>query len=123
MGFIGKIVSHILSNMLALYAAAYLVTGFQLEGGLVPLFTTAAILTLINMFIRPVVKLLSGPFIMLTLGLFTIVVNALMLFILDKLSDPLTITGYAPLLLGTLIIGVVNLVFGLGSKTFHHKES
>ncbi|MEK7465694.1 MAG: phage holin family protein [Patescibacteria group bacterium] len=123
MGFIGKIVSHILSNMLALYAAAYLVTGFQLEGGFVPLFTTAAILTLINMFIRPVVKLLSGPFIMLTLGLFTIVVNALMLFILDKLSDPLTITGYVPLLLGTLIIGVVNLLFGFGAKTVHQKET
>lgn len=122
MGFIGKIVSHILSNMLALYAAAYLITGFQLKGGLVPLFTTAAILTLINMFIRPVVKLLSGPFIMLTLGLFTIVVNALMLFILDKLSDPLTITGYVPLFFGTLIIGVVNLLFGFGAKTVHHKE-
>lgn len=116
MGFIGKFISHILSNAVALYAAGYFITGFKLTGDIIGIVTVALILTLINAFVRPILKLIFVPFMMITLGLFSIVVNAIILVILDKLSTQLTIEGYLPLLWATLIIGLVNFVFHLGTK-------
>lgn len=119
MGFIGKLISHILSNGLALYAAAYFISGFKLEGDIIAILTVAVVLTLINAFVRPILKLIFIPFMMITLGLFSIIVNAIVLVILDKLSTQLTIEGYLPLLWGTLIIGFVNFIFHLGTKATH----
>jgi putative membrane protein len=79
-------------------------------------------LTIINTFIRPVVKLLLGPLLVLTFGLITILINAVCLFLVPYLlaffgtGSPITIAGYLPLLLATIIISAVNLVFGLSAK-------
>ncbi len=116
MRFIGKIIFHIFSNAMALLIAAQFVPGFSVDTGIPSLFIAAAILTAINMLIRPVVKLILGPLIFLTLGLIIIAINALSLYILDTLSASITIQGYIPLLLGTLIVGAVNILVSATAK-------
>ena len=118
MKLIGRFVFHIFANAIALLAAGYFIKGFILNGGFIELLVAAAILTLINTFIRPILKLLLGPLIILTLGLFLIVINAISLYLLDLWSEPLTIEGYTALLLGTLIVSAANLILNLSAKTF-----
>jgi putative membrane protein len=106
----------VLANSLALYLAAIFIPGFSVVGGLTAFLIAGAILTVINTVVKPVLKLITGPFIALTLGLFSIVVNALLLYLLDLLSPQVTIQGFLPLLLGTLLIGAVNFVLGVARK-------
>lgn len=116
MRFIGRFIFHIVSNAVALLAAAYFVPGFALSGGLAPLAMAALVLTVINTFIRPILKMLLGPLVLITFGLFTIVINAASLYLLDLLSPAITIQGYLALLLGTLIVSVVNAILGFAAK-------
>jgi putative membrane protein len=101
----------LVANAIGLWISVELIDGFELAGGAVSLLLTAAVFTLINLTVRPIVKLLFGPVILLTLGLFVIVINAGMLWLLDALIDALAIGGLGTLLLGTLVIGFVNLIF------------
>ena len=121
MRLIGGFVFRIFSNTLAILATSYFIAGFVFNGSFLELLITAAVLTLINMFVRPILKLFLGPFIVLTFGFFLIVINALSLYLLDIWSTPLTIEGYLPLFWGTLLIGAVNLIVGLGAKSFYKK--
>ncbi|MEK7086691.1 MAG: phage holin family protein [Patescibacteria group bacterium] len=122
MKFIGGFIFHIFSNAVALLAAAYFVSGFKLDGNFLKLLIVAVVLTLINAFIRPILKLLLGPLILLTFGLFIIVINAISLYILDLWSQSLTIQGLPALLWSTLIISATNIIITVGAKNFYKKE-
>jgi len=116
MKLIGRFIFRIFSNAVALFAASKLIAGFIFTGTFWELILAAVILTLINSIIRPILKLVFGPVIVLTLGLFLFVINALTLFILDIVSAPLTIQGYLPLLLASILVSVVNFVIGASGK-------
>ena len=118
MKLIGRFIFHIFSNAIALLVAAYFVPGFTFRGDFLAILVTATILTLINIFIKPLFSFFFGPIIILTLGLFSIVINAATLYILDIFSAPLTIQGYLPLLYGTLIVTAVNMVLEFISRRF-----
>lgn len=75
-----------LINGVALYAASELVAGITVEGGWVVLLVMAILFGLVNAIIRPLLKLLTCPLIVLTLGLFTLVINALMLWLASVLA-------------------------------------
>jgi putative membrane protein len=107
-----KLATQILVNALALSAAAKLVDGIELTGEFWPVMVVALIFSLVNTFVRPVLKLLALPFILLTLGLMLLVINALMLLLTDQLSTELTVDGFGPALLGSIVISVVGLVAG-----------
>lgn len=121
MKFIGRLVFSVFSNALAIIAAAYFITNFVFDGDFISLLTAAVILTLINIFIRPVMKLVLGPLIVLTLGLFIIVINGLIIFMLDFFSPSITINGLLPLFLATLIIGAVNFFINSSAKLIFKK--
>lgn len=121
MKFIGKIIFHTIANAIAFLVAAHFVTGFTLTGDIITLVVTALILTTLNTFLRPLLKLFFGPFLFITLGLFSIVINALILHFLDIWSTALTIEGILPLVWGTLIITAVNIVFIIPEKIFFRK--
>lgn len=116
MKFIGRFIFHFLSNGIALWICTKFVAGFIFTGNLTELAIAAFVFTLINTFLRPFVKMILGPFVVLTFGLFTIVINAAMLYLLDIWSPALTIQGYVPLLLATLIIGFINATLSLATK-------
>ena len=100
-----------------LYAATWLLDGLQFEGGFGGLLLVSLLIFGVNLFVRPVIKILSFPVILLTLGLFTLVINALMLQIVVWLSEPerlglgLSSDGFFwSTFLGAIIIAIVRTI-------------
>ena len=111
-----RFIIQILTNGLAIFLADYLVPGFIFEGDILTLAIAGLILGLINVFIRPILKLISTPLIVLSLGFFILVINMVLLWLLEYFVPELTITGFWTYLWGSLIISMVNLVFGYRKK-------
>ena len=110
-----------LINTLAVLVAASLVPGIQYEKPL-DLFLASLVLGILNAFIRPLIMLLALPLVIFTLGLFTVVINALLLYLVGYLLRPNFIVGdFWSALLGALIIGVVSLLsnFLIGDGSSH----
>jgi putative membrane protein len=107
-----SLVLKIAATTLAVWVAVQLVDGLDFTGDWVALLAVAIILAAVNTFIRPIVTFFSLPFVLLTLGLFLLVVNALMLgltiWISDALDLGLTATGSGAVFLGALVITVVS---------------
>ncbi|MGA9870458.1 MAG: phage holin family protein [Rhodococcus sp. (in: high G+C Gram-positive bacteria)] len=110
-------------NAIAIWLAAQWVDGIDLTSSgrgtgwdLLVLAGIAAVFTIVNAFIRPAVKLLSLPLLILTLGLFTLVINALMLLLTAWISSTtdygLLISGFGAAFWGALLISVVNFLLG-----------
>jgi len=115
-----RLIVTIIANALGLWLAFMFVEGFQFDGSYWQLALASLILALINWLVRPVVKLLFGPVILLTLGLFIIVINMGMLWLLDFITPSLVILDLTALFLGTLIIGLANLI--LHPIKSHHDD-
>lgn len=96
-----------LVNALALLVAAALLTGVRIEGVLAGI-VAAALLGIINVSIRPVLILVTLPINILTLGLFTFVVNALMLMLVAWLVPGFEIDGFWWSVLAALVLSIVN---------------
>ena len=106
-------------NAAALAAAAWLLDGIRLtdrDDKVLTLLGVAVVFGLINAFVAPVIKLLSLPFIILTLGLLLWVINAVMLLLTSSIADGLglgfEVDGFGTALLGALIISIVGAVLG-----------
>jgi len=76
-----KLILRIVINAVALWVTTLILAAIGITGGVGNLLIVAIIFGLVNAFIRPVVKLLSLPLTLITLGLFTLVINALMLLL------------------------------------------
>jgi putative membrane protein len=100
-----------LANAAAVYATAYLVPGIHVNGFVAALIV-ALVLGLINITVKPILKLLSTPFILLTLGLFLLVINAVALLLADYFVDGLTIDGFLPAVIGSVVISIVSWIVG-----------
>ncbi len=116
MKLIAKLLVAVAVNAAALFAAAYVVKGFNLNVTVESVIFLAVVLTLLNLLLKPLLKLILGPLIVLTLGLGLILVNMVILYILDTISQALTIGGIFPLIYSSIIIGVVNFVFHFATK-------
>ena len=103
-------------NALALSAAAYLVPGITLRGGFLDVLGVALVFGVVNALLKPVLILLSLPFLILTLGLFTFVVNGVLLLITARLTAPLAVSGLGAAVWGSVIVSVVSLVLGAALK-------
>ena len=111
-----KILVALIANVVGLLAAAHFVAGFDLNITPQDLLILGVILTLLNLVLKPILKLFLGPLIILTLGLGLILVNMLILHILDIFSNNLSIETIPALIYSSLIIGVVNFVFHFVTK-------
>lgn len=104
-------------NAAAVYVAIRLVEGIRAEGGWAVYFWVALILGLVNAVISPIIKALTCPLILLTLGLFTLVINGLMLWLTSVIAGGLGIGFYVEdflaALLGALVISVVSFVLSV----------
>ncbi|MFA6096119.1 MAG: phage holin family protein [Candidatus Paceibacterota bacterium] len=112
-----RLIIQILTNSVAIYIASIIVPGFILrENSFITLITAGFIFGLINFFIKPVLKLISTPLIFFTFGLFTIVINIGMLFLLDYFVPELRIEGLSAAFWAMLVISAVNIFIGAFSK-------
>ena len=115
-----------LINAAALWAAAELVSGIGYESW-PALLIVALIFGLVNALIRPILKLLTCPLQILTLGLFTIVINALMLLLTSWLAGQFNIAfwveGFWPdAVLGALVVSAVSIVLSIFLKDRDEKR-
>ena len=110
-------VIRILGNSVALYAASWFVAGFVFTGGIKEYALAGVVLGLLNMTVKPVIKFISFPIIILTLGLFTIVINALLLWLVDYIFDFVAISDVITLVWATIVIALVNTIISTITKT------
>lgn len=106
----------ILANALAIYLAAYFVVGFDFPHQTQDwklLLLAGLILAIFNAILKPILKLISFPFIILTLGLFTIIINMALLWLLSQFLPELVISGFWPYFWGTVIVSVINWIVEL----------
>ena len=112
----------LLATAVTLAVASWVVSGITLEGSTTgrrigTLLIVAAIFGVVNAVVKPVAKLLSLPFIILTLGLLIFVINALMLlltsWITGKLDVQFHVSGFGSALLGSLVITLVGILLNL----------
>jgi putative membrane protein len=104
------------ANLGALWIANHYISGFQIVPGLNNFFVVAGILTFLNIFIKPILKLILSPVIVLTLGFAVFLINALMLYLLDRFLVNITITDTTSLVYATIIISLVNLIISFSVK-------
>lgn len=113
-------------NAIALWAAIELVPGIHHDGTATSLLLIALIFGLVNALVRPLIVLLTCPLIVVTMGLFILIVNTIMLALTEWLSGifdlGLTIDGFWPTFLGALVISVVSAVINLLVKDAHEDE-
>ena len=115
-----KLIIRLVINMIAIWVTSWVLPGLNFEGNLGSLILVGVIFGLVNALIRPIVRLLTLPITIVTLGLFTLVINALMLLITIALSPSLGLTSgfldFSPMLenplvtvvLGAIIISIVS---------------
>jgi putative membrane protein len=108
---------HWLMNAAALWVAAWLVPGLDFRGTVVELLLVAAVFGVVNSLVRPILTILTCPLIVITLGLFTLVINALMLLLTGALSERwglgFTVSGFWAAFWGGLVVGLVSVVISL----------
>ncbi len=100
--------------------AAWLLPGIRVSGGVWTLFVVALIFGLINALVRPLVKMLSCGLIVLTLGLFLLVINAAMLWLASLLASTLgfgfEVRDFGSAILGAIIISLAAWTFSLSFR-------
>jgi putative membrane protein len=99
-------------NAAALWVATRIVPGVTYSGEFLPFLGVALVFGIVNAFIGPVAKLLALPLIILTLGIFALVINGLMLWLTSSLSESLGlgfhVTGFWAALFGSLVVSIVS---------------
>jgi len=96
-------------NALALSAAGWLVDGVNLSEDFVQVLMVALVFGLINAILKPILKLLSFPLLFLSLGLFSIVINAALLLLTARLVEGFSVDGFMSAILGSLVISIVGM--------------
>lgn len=91
---------------LALLFVAWVVPGISFSGFVAALWS-ALVIGLVNIFIKPVLIILTLPINILTLGLFTFVINALMFWLVAKIVPGFSVAGFLPALLGSLLLSII----------------
>jgi len=108
-GFLVKIVS----GVLGLWIAVSFVPGVEFTGSLKSLAIAGILLGLVNFFIKPLLKIITLPIRMLTLGLFGIIINVAMVWAIDIFYPELVIIGILPLFWTTLAVWGLSIILGL----------
>lgn len=104
----------VMINALSIIVAVKLVDGITFTGEWWKMVIVGAVFGLINSFIKPIVQFFTFPFIILSLGLFTLLINTLMLALTASLSDSLHlgfhIRGFWPAFWGAIIVSIVSIL-------------
>lgn len=117
----------LLVNAAALWVATQVVPGVTYSGGPLPLFGVALVFGVLNAFIRPVAKILTFPLIIVTLGIFALVINGLMLWLTSSLSSALGlgfhVSGFWAAFWGALVVSLVSTILSLLLKDASRQDS
>ena len=104
-----KLVSRVVANAIGLYAAAYFLPGVILSGGWQGLAIAAIALALLHTILRPILKIITAPLVLITFGLFAIIINIALLWIADRYLTQIAFNDLYSLAVTALIITVANI--------------
>ncbi len=115
----------ILITAAALALAAFLIPGISAPSNLLNLLLVALVFGVLNAVIRPILRILTCPLQIITLGLFTLVLNAFMLWLTGALSGALglqfQVDGFIPALLGGIVVSVVSILLSIFVPDSHER--
>jgi putative membrane protein len=100
---------NLVANMLSIALAAYLLPGIAIPDSLIALAVIALVFGFVNAIVRPILTILSLPFIVVTFGLFLFILNGIMLAITAAIT-PLVIASFWWGVLGAVVISVINMI-------------
>ncbi|HEY0979497.1 MAG TPA: phage holin family protein [Candidatus Paceibacterota bacterium] len=105
---------HWLISAVAIGIAAYLIPGIEVT--LIGALVLAVVLGIINVFLKPIINLLTLPINVVTLGLFSLVVNALLIMLAGMLVPGFTVDGFWPAFFFGIVVALVSALFGAIAK-------
>ena len=109
--------TRLIVNAAALWVATRVVSGVTYTGDWLPFLGVAAVFGVVNAFIRPVAKILTFPLIIVTLGIFALVVNGLMLWLTSSLAAGLGlgfhVGGFWSAFWGALVVSIVSTILSI----------
>ena len=105
-----RLIARFLVVAAAVWLVAAYVPGIEVQEGVGSYLLIALIFSLVNLLVKPVLKLLSFPLLLLTLGLFLIVINAAMFGLTALLTERLDVDGVGPAFIAALVISTVTWV-------------
>ena len=111
-----RVLQVIIANIIGLFLADYLISGFNVEESWKGFLIAGIILGLLNLILKPILKFISAPLIVVTLGLFTLVINAFLIWLTAHFTGLVSFSGYVPLLWATLLISIINFI----ANGFHY---
>lgn len=120
MSFLRRIVAHIIANAVALYFVGVILDGnFVITGGWKGYLIAALIFGILNGIVKPILKLLSLPFVLISAGLFIFVINMFLVWFAKYALDVLkfegvsiTVNGFFNYLIAGFLIALLNMVIG-----------
>ncbi len=107
-----KLIGALLVNTLALLVTAYLVPGFVVSS-LSTALVAAIVIGVINMFIKPVLQLVALPITFLTLGLFALILNVLLLMLAAQITPGFDIDNFFSAVIGSIVLSLTSSFLGL----------
>jgi len=121
---IGKLLFNIIAAILGLFLSIKMsqsqaigfIRGIKYSGPIKTILITGGFLGLVNFFIKPALETISLPLRIITLNLFSLVINMFLVWIVVDVFSPIEIQGIIPLFWATITIWLLNLVFGLFRK-------
>lgn len=99
---------------IAILIAAYLVPGIHIT--IVSALVLAVILGLINVFIKPIITILTLPLNIVTLGIFSLVLNALIIMLLGRFVPDFVVTGFWSAFFFSIVVSLINALFHIGMR-------
>lgn len=114
-----RILYTVITNAFALFIASLVLDGLSFEGGWVAPVVLAFILTVLNYFVKPIMKFLSFPLVFFTGGLFLIVINAVILYLAHYLLTVMDVSGVTMRVDGLLTYLFGAIIFGLANWLIH----
>ena len=105
-----RLLVQVLLNGVALFVASRVIDGIEYNGSLLYLLVAGLVFGLINLLVKPIATFFSLPLILLTLGLFYLVINAGMLKLADLFLSGFAVDGFWPAVQGGLVIALFNWV-------------
>jgi len=110
---IKKLIINVISAVIGLFLVVKFVPGVSFSGNFLEILLFGSILGLVNSFVRPALKILTLPLNIITLGLFGLILNLFLVWLVIDVLSTIELAGLMPLIFTTLILWVIHLIIGL----------
>lgn len=114
-----RLIYTIITNAFALFIASELLPGFSFEGGWLAPVIAAAVLTGLNMLVKPILKFLAFPLVFVTGGLFLIAINAGILYLTQYVLQVMDVQGVSMQINDLLTYLLAAIIFGIANWLIH----